>query len=103
MKNLIITVVIITLLLAAGCKRDLLDCEVNHWGTLRLLNSSSQDVRVYVDGNFVADVLYNTTVEVSNVPAGFRSVHAEQLSLGQVWDNDVLIEECQRLNLAFTP
>lgn len=103
MKNLLIAGIAGILLFAAGCKRDLLDCEEHHWGTLRLLNSSSQDVRVYVDGNFVADVLTNATVEVNNIPTGNRAVHAEQISLQRVWDSDVFILECERLNLAFTP
>jgi hypothetical protein len=103
MKNLLIVLAIGAVLSIAGCSKDLPLCERQNWGILKLVNSSSQDVRVYVDGEYTTDVYINSYIEVDHIPAGTHYVHAEQLSTGRSWDNTVVIFQCDRLNVAFVP
>jgi|ERR1043165_1866377 hypothetical protein len=103
MKKTGIVLIGVFLLFMAGCKKELLPCERDNWGTLKLVNTSSQEVRVYVDGEFTTDLITDSYVEVDYIPAGTHYIHAEQISLGQSWDNTIVILQCDRLNVAFTP
>jgi hypothetical protein len=102
MKSLMITVALALLLMASGCHKEVVDCEAHNWGNLRLLNSSSQDVRVYIDDSPLATLPIGDEVEFDHISAGYHTIHAEQINTQKTWDNYVTIEQCQRLNLAFT-
>lgn len=90
------------LVLVSACNKDLPDCQAHNWGTLRLLNSSSEDVRVFVDDQPFATVLSGTEIEFDHVAGGYHTVHAEQINTQRIWDNSITIVQCQRFNLAFT-
>lgn len=102
MKALTIGSALILMLLASGCKKELADCEEHNWGNLRLLNNSSQNVKVYVDDNYFAELVPGDDFEFDHVGAGTHAIHAEQVSSQLSWDKNVVIIQCQRLNVDFT-
>lgn len=79
------------------------DCETYNTGSVRLVNTSSAQVRVYLDNNLLSDVSQNREVEISNIPVGAHHIYAEQnIAHPNSWESDITVLRCDRLNVAFT-
>ncbi|HLP51342.1 MAG TPA: hypothetical protein VK154_10690 [Chitinophagales bacterium] len=103
MKKYAVLAAFATLLFASGCQREVLDCEANRWGILRLSNTSSQNVRVYIDDVLFADLPVYSEIEYNRIASGYHYIYAEQVNSQLTWENYVTVRDCERLNLAFTP
>ncbi len=102
MKKLFYSCFILCLLAMAGCRKPA-DCEMYNWGSLRILNTSSAEVRVYMDGVLLTDVGINREVQVDNIPVGTHTIYAEQnIAQPNSWESYITILRCDRLNISFS-
>ncbi len=103
MKNISLATLLFVLLGLGACRKPA-DCETYNTGTLRLVNTSSAQVRVYLDNNLLSDVSPNREVEVNSIPVGIHHIFAEQnIAQPNSWESDITVLRCDRLNVAFTP
>ncbi|HLP18662.1 MAG TPA: hypothetical protein VK174_00095 [Chitinophagales bacterium] len=103
MRTYVLIATLAGLLFASGCRREVIDCEANRWGILRLSNTSSQDVRVYIDDVLFADLPVYSEVEYNHIASGYHHIYAQQVNSQLTWESYVTVLDCERLNVAFTP
>jgi outer membrane murein-binding lipoprotein Lpp len=102
MNRFVVIAGIFGVLFLTGCRKEQ-DCEMYNTGTIRLVNSSNAQVRVYLDNTLLSEVSQNRQVEVNGIAAGQHHIYAEQLiNQPNSWESDITVLRCDRLNVGFT-
>lgn len=99
MKKIVFILAFVALL--AGCKKSepLADCEVNKTGSIKVVNSSANPYRLYVDGTFYGNVPGNANFTIETIGAGAgKFVFVEQISgylvFPSTFQNSLTVNQC---------
>lgn len=90
MKKLALIIVVISSLIAVSC-RVKNSCEVNHTGTIAVINKSGSTVELRINGEKIGEI-DNSMVRALNRPVGKYDINV--IKYPNIWDTTVNVIEC---------